>query len=76
MMFEVYAAGLNEGSTTSSLAYTDLDNHSWYAVYVEEASELGLLSERINNEFLPQAGRNRGDMAEILYRYLVSLELL
>ena len=71
ILFNVYEAGLVEGAAVLSLPYPDVDRFAWYAVYLDEASRLGLLSESPSENFNPDRGRNRGEMSEILHRYLV-----
>lgn len=76
MLFKVYEAGLTEGIRVASLNYSDLDESAWYAIYVWEASDLGILEEGYGGEFNPELARTRGEMAEELYRYLVVTEVL
>lgn len=76
ILFNVYEAGLTEGTVVSSLSYPDLDKRAWYAIYVWEASAQGILEETPGQNFNPSEGRIRGDMAESLYRYLIQLELI
>jgi hypothetical protein len=76
MLFNVYEAGLVEGTRVSELPYPDLSTKVWFSIYVWEASELGILTETPGEDFDPSDGRNRGDMAEELYRYLVVEELI
>lgn len=76
ILFNAYEAGLIEGRAVNDLAYPDLDGRAWYAIYVDEASDLGLLEEVPGEAFDPSGGRSRGDMAEILYRYLIHLDLI
>lgn len=71
MLFNVYELNLSEDAVVASLKYPDLDKNAWYAVYVWKASALGILEESIGSNFNGSEGRNRGDMAEELYRYLV-----
>lgn len=71
ILFKVYEAGLKEGQTVASLPYPDLDPNSWYAIYVWKASALGILEETPNYNFYPTYYRNRGDISEEVYRYLV-----
>ncbi|MEK9159143.1 MAG: S-layer homology domain-containing protein [Patescibacteria group bacterium] len=71
MLFNVYEMELSEDATVANLKYTDLDENAWYAIYVWKASSLGILEETVGGTFNGADGRNRGDMAEELYRYLV-----
>lgn len=71
MLFNVYELELSEEATVANLKYSDLDENAWYAIYVWKASALGILEETVGGNFNPAEGRNRGDMAEELYRYLV-----
>lgn len=71
ILFEVYERDLQEGLAVPSLPYPDLSLDAWYSVYVREAAQLGILTENVGSSFNANEGRNRGDMAEILYRYLV-----
>ena len=71
MLFNVYELNLSEDAIVANLKYPDLDKDAWYAVYVWKASALGILEESIGSNFDAGEGRNRGDMAEELYRYLV-----
>lgn len=71
ILFQVYQSGLKDGAVFSALSYSDLDQNAWYAGYVENASELGILEEKPGVNFDPSNSRTRGEMAEELYRYLV-----
>lgn len=71
ILFQVYEAGLNDGSASNALSYSDLSQTAWYASYVQKASELGVLEETPGGTFSPSSSRTRGEMAEELYRYLV-----
>lgn len=71
MLFNVYELELSEEATVANLKYSDLDKNAWYAIYVWKASALGILEETVGENFDPAEGRNRGAMAEELYRYLV-----
>lgn len=72
ILLQVYEAGVKDGAVTSELSYPDLNPTAWYARYVEKASELGLLEETPGEPFEPANSRLRGEMAEELYRYLVT----
>ena len=76
MLFNAYGVELTEGSSVSKLNYTDLATDAWYSIYVWKASSLGILDETTGQSFRPADGRNRGDMAEELYRYLVVIDEL
>ena len=76
ILFNAYEAGLVEGTRVSELPFPDLGLKAWYSIYVYEAAELGILTEASGDDFNPENGRNRGDMAEELYRYLVVEELI
>ena len=76
MLFEVYEEGLQEGQVVADLPYDDLSTHAWYSIYVDEASELGILEETPGENFEPTDGRTRGQMSLELYRYLVVMELI
>jgi hypothetical protein len=76
ILFNVYEAGLAEGTRVDELPYDDLSLSAWYSIYVYEASELGILSETPGDDFNAENGRSRGEMAEELYRYLVVEDLI
>ncbi len=76
MMFEAYSERVEQGTSVSSLKYPDLATDAWYSIYVWKASQLNLLTETPGSSFMGEGGRNRGDMAEELYRYLVQLKLI
>ncbi|QQR55218.1 S-layer homology domain-containing protein [Candidatus Peregrinibacteria bacterium] len=76
MLFNVYEAGLQEGTVTEELPYEDLNSHAWYSIYVSEASELGILEEEPGTVFEATEGRSRSEMAVELYRYLVVMDLI
>ncbi len=76
MLFEVYEEGLNEGQVVSDLPYPDLLTDEWYSVYVDEASDLGILEETPGESFDATDGRTRAEMALELYRYLVLMDLI
>ena len=54
------------------LPYEDVFGSAWFAPYVVEAYNVGLL-ENIGATFGPNQGQTRGQVAEIIYRYFVVL---
>lgn len=77
ILFKSYGEDVaDEGSFVLNVAYDDVPARAWYTVYVQYASELGILSESTTEDFEPTEDRTRGQMAEQLYRYLVVSELI
>lgn len=76
MLFAVYGVDVEKVFNKNKLVYGDLNRTEWYAPYVVKASDLGLLEEAPGEDFAPDEDRTRGEMAEILYRYLVVEELI
>jgi len=73
ILFNVYESGLVEGSSVDELPYPDLDENAWFAVYVDQASSLGILEETPGENFNPSDGQTRGNISEVLYRFLIQL---
>ncbi|MBT4384899.1 hypothetical protein HOD30_04075 [Candidatus Peregrinibacteria bacterium] len=76
ILFNSYEEGLIEGSSVDSLPYPDAPTDAWYSIYIFQASELGILEETPGEDFNADSGRDRGDMSEELYRYLIVKDLL
>ncbi|MFA6528965.1 MAG: S-layer homology domain-containing protein, partial [Candidatus Gracilibacteria bacterium] len=71
MLLMVYGYDLEEGSYISgSMPYSDTWSTAWYAVYVDKAYDLGILSEKAGSDFYPEEGRNRGEICMELWGML------
>lgn len=71
ILFNVYQEPLVEGTPVAELPYPDLDTSAWYSIYVWKASKLGILQVPVGEIYNGSQGRIRGDMADVLYSYLV-----
>ena len=57
--------------TVAETLFTDTDSGAWYAPYIKVAKDLGLLEET-GSTFNPTGEKNRGGVAENIFRTLVS----
>lgn len=68
MLLMVNGYDLDESEDAyGGLPYPDTWPTAWYAVYVEKAFELGILTEEAGEAFEPDAGRTRGEVSRELY---------
>ncbi|OGJ48845.1 hypothetical protein A2344_02655 [Candidatus Peregrinibacteria bacterium RIFOXYB12_FULL_41_12] len=74
MLLMVFGYELEEGSYISGgMPYSDTWPTSWYAIYVDTAFDLGILSEEEGGVFEPEEGRNRGEICMELWELINSL---
>ena len=57
-------------------SFDDVDEDMYYAPYIKWAAEFGVVKGVGENNYAPEANISRQDLAVILYRYAVAMELL
>lgn len=61
--------GMSPGKNDVTNVFSDVDENSWYSMYVGKAYNLGIISER-GNTYVPNDNMTRGNMSNYIYRLL------
>jgi len=57
------------GVVSSSNPYPDTANDAWYSIYVQFSKDHALVDAASNGNFYPAEGMQRGDVAQLFYRF-------
>ncbi|MBA4336798.1 hypothetical protein C0416_03425 [bacterium] len=57
------------GVVSPSYPYPDTPNNVWYSIYVQYSKDHALVDAASNGNFYPAEGMQRGDVAQLFYRF-------
>ena len=57
------------GVVSPSNPYPDTPTNVWYSIYVQFSKDNALVDAAANGNFYPAEGMQRGDVAELFYRF-------